>query len=133
MRLGNLTADDARQLSVLVKKFAADDVRITMNQGLLLRFVREAVLPHLFNGLEALGLADPGFDSTADITACPGTDTCALGVTSSTGLARQLENLVRDEYPHLLEETNLKMKFPLEYKKYKQSTCFFVGMRKNDF
>ncbi len=110
VRLGNLTADDARQLSGLVKKFAADDVRITMNQGLLLRFVQAAALPHLFNGLEALGLADPGFDSTADITACPGTDTCALGVTSSTGLARQLENVVRDEYPHLLEETNLKIK-----------------------
>ncbi len=110
VRLGNLTAADARQLSVLVKKFAADDVRITMNQGLLLRFVQKAALPHLFNGLEALGLADPGFDSTADITACPGTDTCALGVTSSTGLARQLENVVREEYPHLLEETNLKIK-----------------------
>lgn len=110
VRLGNLTAPDARVLADLVKQFAADDVRITMNQGLLLRFVNAEALPHLFIGLESIGLADPGFDSTADITACPGTDTCALGVTSSTGLARQLETVVRDEYPHLLEETNLKIK-----------------------
>lgn len=110
VRLGNLTSETARQLAILVKKFAADDLRITMNQGLLLRYVPALALPQLFNGLEALELADPGFDSTADITACPGTDTCALGVTSSTGLARQLENVVRDEYPQLLEETNLKIK-----------------------
>ncbi|MBI5915794.1 MAG: nitrite/sulfite reductase [Bacteroidetes bacterium] len=110
VRLGNLTSAEARQLAVLVKKFAADDVRITMNQGLLLRFVQAGALPHLFVALDELGLGDPGFDSTADITACPGTDTCALGVTSSTGLARQLELVVREEYPHLLEETNLKIK-----------------------
>ena len=110
IRLGNLTADEARSLSVLAKKYAADDIRITMNQGLLLRFVRLEALPHLFVGLDALGLGDPGFDSTADVTACPGTDTCALGVTNSTGIANELENVVRQEYPHLLEETNLKIK-----------------------
>ncbi len=110
VRLGNLTSDDARKLAALVKKFAADDIRITMNQGLLLRFVRENALPHLFDGLDELGFGDPGFDSTADVTACPGTDTCALGVTNSTGIAQQLENVVREEYPHLLEETNLKIK-----------------------
>lgn len=110
VRLGNLTSGNACQIARLVKKFAADDLRITMNQGLLLRFVRGNALPHLFNELDTLGLGDPGFDSTADVTACPGTDTCALGVTNSTGIAQQLENVVRDEYPHLLEETNLKIK-----------------------
>jgi sulfite reductase (ferredoxin) len=110
VRLGNLVSADARQLATLVKKFAADDIRITMNQGLLLRFVRPEALPHLYNGLEAIGLGDPGFDSTADVTACPGTDTCALGVTNSTGIAQQLENVIREEYPQLLEETNVKIK-----------------------
>jgi sulfite reductase (ferredoxin) len=72
--------------------------------------VRPEALPHLYNGLEAIGLGDPGFDSTADVTACPGTDTCALGVTNSTGIAQQLENVIREEYPQLLEETNVKIK-----------------------
>ena len=110
VRLGNLASEDARKMAALVKKLAADDIRITVNQGLLLRFVRKNALPHLFTGLEAIGLGDPGFDSTADVTACPGTDTCALGVTNSTGIAQQLENVVREEYPQLLEETNLKIK-----------------------
>lgn len=109
VRLGNLSSDDARQLALLVKNWAADDIRITVNQGLLLRFARLEALPHLHNELDKIGLGDPGFDSTADITACPGTDTCALGVTSSTGLAKQLENVVREEYSQLLEERFLKI------------------------
>ena len=108
--LGNLTSAQARSLAALAGEWAAGDVRITVNQGLLLRFVRPDVLPHVFNELDAIGLGEPGFDSAADITACPGTDTCALGVTSSTGLATQLERVIRDEFPHLLSERNLKIK-----------------------
>lgn len=110
VRLGDLKPDIARRLAELVEAYAADDIRITMNQGLILRFVKSENLAYLHNELNKLGLGDPGFDSTADITACPGTDTCALGVTNSTGLANRLEEVVRDEFPHLLEETNLKIK-----------------------
>ncbi|MEL7123021.1 MAG: HEPN domain-containing protein, partial [Bacteroidota bacterium] len=60
--------------------------------------------------LDKLALASPGFNSTADVTACPGTDTCALGVTNSTHLAVVLENLIETEYPDLLKESNLKIK-----------------------
>ncbi|MEK7253283.1 MAG: nitrite/sulfite reductase, partial [Bacteroidota bacterium] len=109
VHLGNLTSEQARRLAQLAKDWAADDVRITVNQGLLLRFVRPEALPHLHNELSKIGLGEAGFNSTADITACPGTDTCALGVTSSTGLAAQLESLVREEFPHLLEEQFLKI------------------------
>ncbi|RMF26078.1 MAG: HEPN domain-containing protein, partial [Bacteroidetes bacterium] len=60
--------------------------------------------------LDALGLAEPGFDTIADITACPGTDTCALGVTNSTGLAQTLEALLHEEFPELITESNLHIK-----------------------
>lgn len=110
VRLGNINAENARKLAVLVKEYAADDIRVTVNQGLLLKFVRPEALPHLFNELEKLGLADPGFDTIADITACPGTDTCALGVTNSTGLAQKLEEVIREEYPALIEESDIRIK-----------------------
>jgi sulfite reductase (ferredoxin) len=110
VRLGNLHADQARALAVLALQFAADDIRLTVNQGLLFKFVRPEYLPYLFNALDALDLAQPGFDTTADITACPGTDTCALGVTNSTGLAVRLEELIREEYPHLVEERDIHIK-----------------------
>ncbi|MEL6863032.1 MAG: nitrite reductase [Bacteroidota bacterium] len=108
--LGNLSAETARRFARLAKAYAADDIRITVNQGLLLRFIRPEALPHIFNELDSLGLAEPGFDSLADITSCPGTDTCNLAVTNSTGLSGHLEEVVREEYPHLLSETNIKIK-----------------------
>ncbi|GJM31800.1 MAG: ferredoxin--nitrite reductase [Saprospiraceae bacterium] len=108
--LGNISAPNARSLAALVRKYAADDIRVTVNQGLLLKFLRKESLPYLFNELQKLGLAEPGFDTIADITACPGTDTCALGVTNSTGLAEELEKVIQEEYPDLIVESDIKIK-----------------------
>lgn len=108
--LGNLAAEQARLLAGLIKEFASDDIRLSVQQGMVLRYVPPSALPHLFNGLYALNLGLPGYDTTADITACPGTDTCALGVTNSTGLARVLEDLVRDEFPEMVTEDDIRIK-----------------------
>ena len=110
VRLGNISAGTARKIAALVSEYAADDIRITVNQGLLFRFIRPESLPHFFNELDKLGLAEPGFNSIADITACPGTDTCALGVTNSTGLAVRLEEVITEEYPHLINESDIDIK-----------------------
>lgn len=108
--LGNLGAVHARVLCELVRQYAADDIRISVNQGLVLRFVKEEALPYVFEALDAIGLGEPGFNTLADITACPGTDTCALGVTNSTALALRLEELIRDEFPQLVGETGILIK-----------------------
>jgi sulfite reductase (ferredoxin) len=108
--LGNLGAEQTRLLAGLIKEFASDDVRLSVQQGMILRYVPPTALPHLFNGLHALNLGLPGYDTTADITACPGTDTCALGVTNSTGLASILEDLVRDEFPEMVTEHDIRIK-----------------------
>ena len=108
--LGNIDAARTRRFAEVVRRYAADDVRLTVNQGMLLRFVRPEHLPALYNQLRELGLARPGFDSLADVTACPGTDTCNLGVTNSTGLAAILEKLIEEEYPEYLRDQNLKIK-----------------------
>lgn len=108
--LGDLPSEKARKLAAIIKDYAADDIRFTVNQGLLLKFIRPEALPFWFNKLHELGLALPGADSTADITACPGTDTCALGVTNSTGLSKILEELIREEYPDMIDEKFFKIK-----------------------
>lgn len=110
VRLGDIQAEPARQFAAIVKRYAADDIRITINQGFTLRFVRREYLPALFNELEVLGLADPGFNTLVDITACPGTDTCNLAVTNSTNISVKLEEVIRDEYPHLINESNILIK-----------------------
>ncbi|MGB3802105.1 MAG: nitrite reductase [Lewinella sp.] len=108
--LGNLEAEQARLLAEVIRKYASDDIRLSVQQGMILRFVPPSALPHLYNGLYALDLGLPGYDTTADITACPGTDTCALGVTNSTGLAQVLEELVRAEYPEMVTEDDIRIK-----------------------
>lgn len=109
--LGNLSSDTARKLAALVQEgVTTDDIRFTINQGILLKYVKEENLPYLYARLQELNLADDGFGALPDITACPGTDTCNLGVTNSTGVAVILENVIREEFPELITETNLDIK-----------------------
>ncbi len=108
--LGDIMAERARLFAEVARNYAADDIRITVNQGFVLRYVRKNDLPHLYQALNDLDLAKPGFNSMANITACPGTDTCNLGVTNSTGLATVLEEVITAEYPQLIEESALDIK-----------------------
>lgn len=110
VQLGNLPSNTARSLAAIVKKYAADDLRVTVNQGLLLKFISLDLLPVVYAELDKIGLAKPGFYSTHDITACPGSDTCNLAVTNSTALTLELEKLLNTEYDHLVHESNLKIK-----------------------
>lgn len=110
VRLGDIHAEKARQFAAIVETFAANDIRLTVNQGFLLRGVRPEALAPLFNALQAIDLADAGFGSIADITACPGTDTCNLGVTNSTGLSNVLEDILTEEYPDLILEKDIQIK-----------------------
>jgi sulfite reductase (ferredoxin) len=64
----------------------------------------------LYEGLKAIGLAENGYNSLADITACPGTDTCNLGISNSTNVSVAIEQLIREEYPEFLHEQEIKIK-----------------------
>lgn len=107
---GDIKAPEARKIAALAEEFAAQDMRVTMNQGLMLKFVRPEALPYVYSVLHELGFAEAGFDSIADITTCPGTDTCNLGVTNSMTLARILEDVVLDEFRHLIFDSEIKIK-----------------------
>ncbi len=108
--LGNVSSDKARKLADIVDQYAADDIRITIDQNYLLKFVRKEALESLFVLLDELGFAEPGYNGTADITACPGTDTCNLGISSSTGIAAELEKVINTEYPDLIFNNDIKIK-----------------------
>jgi sulfite reductase (ferredoxin) len=59
---------------------------------MVLRFVSVEDLPAVHAALDAVGLAAPGAGSIVDVTSCPGTDTCKLGIAASRGLAGELRN-----------------------------------------
>lgn len=108
--LGNLDVAKARKFADLVEKWASKDARLTINQGVLLKFLRQEELLGLFHDLQALELGNSGFESLGDIIACPGTDTCNLAVTNSTDLTTELESLIQNEFPHLIDEANIQIK-----------------------
>ena len=88
--LGDLTAQQMRSLAGIARRYVGNTVRTTVEQNIVLRWVSEAELPSLYHDLNAVGLAEPGAGTISDVTACPGTDTCKLGIASSRGLAAEL-------------------------------------------
>ena len=88
--LGDITATQTRALADIARKYIGDNVRTTVEQNIVLRWVSEVDLPALYAELRAIGLGAPGAGTFVDITSCPGTDTCKLGISSSRGLAGEL-------------------------------------------
>ncbi len=88
--LGDLTSRQARRLAALSRRWGGGVARATVEQNLMLRWISGADVAGLYRGLAASGLASPGAGTIVDITACPGTDTCKLGISSSRGLASEL-------------------------------------------
>ena len=111
VQLGNISSKIVRKLAKVVNAYASsEDIRITINQGFLLKYVTEASLPFLYNELKKLNLATPGFDSVGDITACPGTDTCNLAISNSTNVSVELEKVIYGEFPDLIHNHDIKIK-----------------------
>jgi sulfite reductase (ferredoxin) len=108
--LGDFYTDKARLLADLVEKYAACEIRLTLRQNILIPFVREDLIPFFFTELQKLDFAEAGYNKAVDITACPGTDTCNLGIASSTGIAEELERVIKTEYPQYLENNDLVIK-----------------------
>jgi sulfite reductase (ferredoxin) len=108
--LGNMSSKLSRQFADVVDKFASNELRITVNQGYLLRYVRQDAIKPLYVALDQLALAEPGFDSVADVTACPGTESCNLAISDSTHISLALERVIRAEYPDLIYNNDIKIK-----------------------
>ncbi|WP_298317771.1 HEPN domain-containing protein [uncultured Aquimarina sp.] len=108
--LGDFYTDKARLLADLVEKYAAGEIRLSLRQNILIPFVKEDLVPFFYQELEKLGFVEAGYNKAVDITACPGTDTCNLGIASSTGIAEELERVIKTEYPQYLEKEDLVIK-----------------------
>lgn len=108
--LGDFYTGTARKIADLIKEYAGNELRFTLRQNILIRHVREELLPFFYTQLKEWGLAETGYDKTIDITACPGTDTCNLGISSSTGIASVLEDVLKEEYPQFVHGNDISIK-----------------------
>ncbi len=99
--LGDLTSWQMRQLADIARRYVGEAVRTTVEQNIVLRWVPAADVAALFRDLKAAGLAQPGAGTIVDVTSCPGTDTCKLGIASSRGLAGELKQRLAAEFANL--------------------------------
>jgi sulfite reductase (ferredoxin) len=97
LALGDITANQLRSLADIARRFTKETIRSTVEQNIVLRWVSQSDLLELHKALDAAGLAMPGAGSIVDVTACPGTDTCKLGISSSRGLAAELRNRLAEK------------------------------------
>ena len=110
--LGDITSMQSYALADIARHYVGDTVRTTVEQNIVLRWVSEADLPALYDDLRAIGLADAGAGTIVDITSCPGTDTCKLGIAASRGLTGELRARLRAEeasLPEVVKELKIKI------------------------
>jgi len=108
--LGDFYTDKAKLLADLVQKYAAGEIRLSLRQNILIPYVRKDLIPFFYNELQKLDFVEAGYNTALDITACPGTDTCNLGISSSTGIAEELERVIKAEYPQYISNSDVVIK-----------------------
>ena len=89
---GDLSPEQFRGLGQIMRDFCGGNARTTIDQNLVLRWVRDESLYDVYAALRELGLADDGVDGISDVVSCPGTDSCKLGITASMGLNKALQD-----------------------------------------
>jgi len=91
---GDLTPEQFRGLADVMRDHTGGYARTTVQQNVVLRWVRDESVYDVWQRLVALGLGDAGADEVTDVVSCPGTDSCKLGITSSMGLNRAVKERV---------------------------------------
>ena len=114
--LGDVSAQQLRALADIARRFVNGTLRTTVEQNILFRWVSEADLPEFYRAISAIGLGAADAATIVDVTACPGTDTCKLGIASSRGLARELR--------YRLGEKSLQLDEAVKSLRIKVSGCF---------
>jgi len=93
---GDLTPEQFRGLAAIMRRFAGGYARTTVQQNLVLRWVRHESVYDLWRALGELDLGEAGSREINDVVSCPGTDSCKLGITSSMGLNEAVQGRIEE-------------------------------------
>ena len=108
---GDLSPEQFRGLAQVMRDFTGGYARTSVEQNLVLRWVRDEALYDVWQRLHELDLGDAGAHEITDVVSCPGTDSCKLGITASMGLNKaveeRLESLALDD--PLTRKIHIKM------------------------
>jgi len=93
---GDMTPDQCRAVARAARAAGTDELRVTTEQGMVIADVDAGKVAEALAILTEAGLKTEYARGIADVVACPGTETCRLGITSSRGLAAALQPLMAD-------------------------------------
>ena len=111
MPLGDFTSTQGRALADLAREYTGDSIRCTVEQNLAFRWLSGADAVAFYERLDALNLAEPGAGTITDMTSCPGTDTCKLGISASRGVTGELRKrltVVEDQLDPAVKQLRMK-------------------------
>lgn len=108
--LGDVTSAQLRVLADLAAAYGDGTVRLTVDQNLFIRWVPVGAASELFERLAAAGLGAPGASTIADVTSCPGAESCKLAVTQSRGLGRLLTTTLAERPQIARDATSASIK-----------------------
>jgi sulfite reductase beta subunit-like hemoprotein len=89
---GDLTPEQLRGIAQIMRDYCGGYARTTVGQNIVLRWIRDESLYDVWQRLVELELGDPGAEEITDNVSCPGTDSCKLGITSSMGLNKAIND-----------------------------------------
>ena len=109
--LGDLSSGQMRLVGCLAAAYGDGLVRVTPEQNVVFRWIRAADVPAFYRSIAAGGLSRGGARTLADVTSCPGAESCRLAVTQSRGLGRLLAETLdgRPDLVSALPGLNIKI------------------------
>jgi sulfite reductase beta subunit-like hemoprotein len=108
---GDLTPEQFRGLANIMRRYSGGYARTTVQQNIVLRWVRDETVYEVWRALDEIGLGGAGPRRVVDVVSCPGTDSCKLGITSSMGLNEAITERIEamDIDDELTRRVNIKM------------------------
>lgn len=107
MPLGDIYAHQFPVLADIVRRYTGGRARVTQEQNLALRWVPTAYLYDVWQALKGIDFSEAEANTITDVVACPGTDSCKLGITSSMGLGKAIKEALAS-WNGLLEDPLIK-------------------------
>jgi len=112
LKLGDITSTRARSLAKIAREFSSGELRTSIGQNVFLPWVHEDRLFDLHRSLKQIDAAEEGVGTVVDVTTCPGSDTCRLGIASAKGLGTAISDSFDNgmaDYRELARDLKIKV------------------------
>jgi sulfite reductase (ferredoxin) len=110
LALGDITSEKARSVAKIASNFAGGIIINTVNQNMMIPWVKSDALSTVYAELQKISLHKAGTEEIRDITCCPGSETCNLGITASRGLVKHLNDEMENGFPQSQELDHISIK-----------------------